>query len=214
MNGLDAPKHGGGDDKQAARLVILDLAHDTERGPQADGHHGRVLEDVMLLAQDQRGDRKSEEWRGGVDHLSEGQLHIVQTHVAEGDAGAKRKTQQEDFTLSPRGQLLLHRPFVADHSQFDQAVVHHDGCQHVQSGQQQGVPEVVHGKDPFVEAGDGGAGHEPNNDRREQMEHLCRGSPIASRLRARIVLGEAISVDHDGIIVLAVEEVSIQHVKT
>lgn len=165
LNGFDAPQHGGRKHKQTARLVKLDLSHDAEGGAQADGHHGGVFEDVMLLAQHQRGDGQSENWRGGVDHLREGQLHVVQPHVPEGNAGTEGQTQHEDLTFSAGRQVLLADADVSDHPQLDQAVVHHDGCQHVQRRQQQGVPEVEHGEYPFVEAGDGAASHQPHNNR-------------------------------------------------
>lgn len=69
LNGLDASQHGRCKHKEAAGLIELDLSHDAEGGAQADGHHGCVFEDVVLLAQDQRGDGQSKKRRGGVDHL-------------------------------------------------------------------------------------------------------------------------------------------------
>lgn len=119
----------------------------------------------MLLAQDQRGDGQREDGRGGVDHLCERQLYVVQSHVPKGDAGAKRQAQHEDLTFSAGRQVLLSDAHVADDPQLDQPVVHHDGRQHVQRRQQQRVPEVEHGKYPFVEAGDGASGHQPDENR-------------------------------------------------
>lgn len=69
LDGLDTPQHGRRKHKEAAGLIELDLSHDAEGCPQADGHHGRVFEDVVLLAQDQSGDGQGEERGGGVDHL-------------------------------------------------------------------------------------------------------------------------------------------------
>lgn len=69
LNGLDASQHGRCKHKEAAGLIELDLSHDAEGGAQADGHHGCVFENVVLLAQDQRGDGQSKKRRGGVDHL-------------------------------------------------------------------------------------------------------------------------------------------------
>lgn len=212
LNGLDTPQHRGCEHKEAAGLVELDLSHDAEGRPQADGHHGRVLEDVVLLAQDQRGDGQREERRGGVDHLCKGQLDIVQAHVSKGDAGTEGQAQQEHLTLGAGGQVLLCHPPVADDPQLDQAVVHHYGCEHVQGGQQQRVPEVVNSEYPFVEAGDGGPSHQPDDDSRQQMEHLCGGppSPSASVSQGRLAFGEAIGVDHVRIMVLSKRETHVE----
>ena len=135
LNRLDSPQHSGGKHEEAAGLVELHLAHDAEGGSEADGHHGGVLEDVVLLAKDQRGDGQGEERRGGVDHLGEGELHIVQAHVAEGDASAERQAQQEHLTAGAVRQVRLSsRALVSERPQLDQPIVHHDGCQHVQRG--------------------------------------------------------------------------------
>lgn len=69
LNGLNTPQHGGCKHKEAAGLIELDFSQYAEGGTQADGHHGCIFEDVMLLAQDQRGDGQSKERCGGVNHL-------------------------------------------------------------------------------------------------------------------------------------------------
>lgn len=132
LYGLDPSQHGGSDHKETPGLIKLGFSHDSKGRPQADGHHGRVLEDVMLLAQYQRGDGEREQRGGGVDHLCEGQLDVVQTQVPEGDAGAEGQTQHENFTLGAGGEVPLHGPPVPRQPQFDQPVVHHDGREHVQ----------------------------------------------------------------------------------
>lgn len=50
LDGLDSSQHGCCEHKEAASLIELDLSHNAERGSQADGHHGCVFDDVMLLA--------------------------------------------------------------------------------------------------------------------------------------------------------------------
>ena len=52
LDGFDSSQHGGGKYKEAANLVKLDLTHDTEGGSKTDGHHSRVLENMVLLSQD------------------------------------------------------------------------------------------------------------------------------------------------------------------
>lgn len=93
LNGLNASQHCGGDNEEAARLIELDLAHNAERGSEADWHHSGILYNVVLFSEDQGRYGQSEYWCGGIDHLCERQLNIVEPHVSKRDAGAKSQTQ-------------------------------------------------------------------------------------------------------------------------
>lgn len=161
LDALYSPEHGGGEHEQTAHLIKLHLAHNAEGSPKADGHHGRVFEDVVLFTEHQRRDRQSEDGCGGVDHLSEGQLHIVESDVPEGDAGAEGEAQQEHFALGAGGQVLLGHALVPDKPVFYNSYDY--GGEHVQSRQEERVSEVVHRKDPFVQAGDGGSCDQPHH---------------------------------------------------
>lgn len=132
LNRLDSSQHSRCKHVEAPGLMKLDLPHNAERCPQADGHHGCVFEDVVLLSQDESGNGQSKERGGGVDHLCKGQLDVVQTHVSKGDAGTKCQAQQEHLAFCAGSQVPLCSPSVTDDLQFDEPIVHHYGCQHVQ----------------------------------------------------------------------------------
>lgn len=197
LNGFNASQHSGSEHKQAAGLVELHLAHNAERRPEADGHHRGVLEDVVLFPQNQRRDRQREQWRRGVDHLRERKLHIIESHVPKRDAGAERQAQQEHFAFGAGGQVLLADAFVPDDPAFDQPVVHHYRRQHVQGRQQQRVSEVVDREDPFVEAGYGGARHEPHGHGEHEVQHFWSSPASLAGVMGLLALGgAAIGADH------------------
>lgn len=149
----------------------------------------------MLFAEHQRRNSQSEDRRGGVDHLREGQLHIVEPDVSEGDAGAEGEAQQEHFALGTGGQVLLCHALVSNkpviHDSYDY------GREHVQSRQEERVSEVVHHEDPFVQAGDGGSRDQPHHHGQQEVQVFRRTRPPLPGVPGLLAFGGAIiGVDH------------------